>query len=259
MTVGSGMGGEKGEELPGEAGKTLDSVRAVKSRAGSARSQSWRALRLGIAKIVAPALLSVSLRVLEKTLRFEVVGGGELFDCWARGERVIIAFWHNRLVVMPMVAPGQPLCVIVSEHRDGEIALRAVRRLNIRAVRGSATRGGVKSLRQLIRAYREGSNLVIVPDGPRGPCYEVKPGIIHLARATGATIVPISWAASRSRRLRSWDRLIIPLPFSRVALVAGDFLTVPRDGDRDELEQCRKILEKRLNELNRAAENHLAS
>jgi len=257
--VAPGMGAKKGEVPQGQAGKAQDSGLAIKNRGRSARSQRWRALRLGIAKIMAPALLSVSLRALERTLRLEVVGGGELLDRWARGERVIVSFWHNRLVVMPMLAPGEPLCVMVSEHRDGEIALRAVRRLNIRAVRGSATRGGVKSLRQLIRAYHEGFNLVIVPDGPRGPCYEVKLGIIQLARATGATIVPISWASSRGTRLRSWDRLIIPLPFSRVALVVGDFLTVPRDGDRDQLEQCRKILEKRLNELNRAAENHLVS
>jgi lysophospholipid acyltransferase (LPLAT)-like uncharacterized protein len=195
--------------------------------------------------------------MLGSTLRIKVAGERELLDRWARGEQVIIAFWHNRLVVMPMLALGEPLCVMVSEHRDGEIALRAVRWLHLRAVRGSATRGGVKALLRLIRAYREGWNLVIVPDGPRGPRYKVKTGVIQLAGVTGAPVFPVSYAASPAGRLRSWDRLIIPFPFARVALVVGESLTVPRDADGAEIEECRKTLEARLNELSRGAEAQL--
>jgi hypothetical protein len=209
--------------------------------------------------VAAPPVVSATLFLLSKTLRLRIFAAEELFARWARGERVIVAFWHNRLLMMPLVASDQPICVIVSAHRDGEIAVRALRRWNIHAVRGSTTRGGARGLLQLIRAHRDGFNLAVVPDGPKGPCYAAKLGVIHLARLTGAAVFPVSYAASRAKRLRSWDRLIVPLPFARVAVVAGEPISVPRDADPERIETLRKTLETRLNDLNRLAEAHLAA
>jgi lysophospholipid acyltransferase (LPLAT)-like uncharacterized protein len=98
----------------------------------------------------------------------------------------------------------------------------------------------------------------VVPDGPRGPRYVVKPGVIHLARATGAPIVPVTYAASRMRQLHSWDRLIIPLPFCRVLYVIGEPLRVPRDADDRDLEAMRCELEGRLNTITQAADAEVA-
>jgi lysophospholipid acyltransferase (LPLAT)-like uncharacterized protein len=208
---------------------------------------------------VGPPVVSAALYLLSKTLRLRYFGAEDLFARWARGERIIAAFWHNRLLMMPLVDSGQPACVMVSAHRDGEITVRALRRWNIHAVRGSTTRGGARGLLQLIRAYREGFNLAVVPDGPKGPCYSAKPGVIQLARLTGAALFPISYAASRAKRLRSWDRLIVPLPCARVAVVVGEPIHVPRDADPEQIEAFRKMLETRLNDLNRRAEAHLAA
>ena len=103
-------------------------------------------------------------------------------------------------------------------------------------------------------AYRDGHDLAVVPDGPRGPRYVVKAGVIHLARATGAPIFPVTYAATRQRQLRSWDRLIIPLPFARVTYVAGEPLRVPRHATDAEVETLRQELETRLNRITEHAE-----
>jgi len=219
----------------------------------------WRSARLDVLTVVGPPLVSATLYLLSKTLRIRIYGAEDLFDRWARGERIIAAFWHNRLLMMPLLNPGQPACVIISAHRDGEIAVRALRRWRIHAVRGSTTRGGARGLLQLIRAHRDGFNLAVAPDGPKGPRYSVKPGVIQLARLTGAALFPISYAANRAKRLGSWDRLIVPLPFARVAVVVGDPIHVPRNIDPERIEALRKTLETRLNELNRRAEVYLAA
>ncbi|HVN84441.1 MAG TPA: lysophospholipid acyltransferase family protein [Candidatus Binatia bacterium] len=203
---------------------------------------------------VAPVLLSGALWVVAKTIRIEYRGADTLFGCWARGERVIIAFWHNRAVLMPVPYRGEKMCIMNSQHRDGEIATRALARWGIRSVRGSATRGGVGGFLQLVDAYRAGYDLAVVPDGPRGPRYVVKPGVIHLAKATGARIFPVAYDAAWKRRLRSWDRLIIPLPFSRVVFVVGEPIAVVRDSDEVALERQRAGLETALNQITAAAE-----
>jgi lysophospholipid acyltransferase (LPLAT)-like uncharacterized protein len=172
---------------------------------------------------------------------------------------VIVAFWHNRLLMMPLLAAGVPVSIMVSHHRDGEIATRALALWGIRTVRGSSTRGGVSGFLRLVEAFRRGDTLAVIPDGPRGPRYEAKPGVIRLAKATGATIFPVSCAVSRSLNLRSWDRLIIPLPFARVAFLAGEPIDVSRSAQGADLEAHRCDLANQLTELTRAAELRLAA
>ncbi len=205
---------------------------------------------------VAPRLISGALGLLAKTVRIRYVNADDLFGCWRRGEQVILAFWHNRAVMMPIPyqGSGRTLCIMNSQHRDGEIATRALVRWGIRSVRGSATRGGAGGFLQLVNAFRAGNDLAVVPDGPRGPRYVVKAGVIHLARATGAPIYPVSYAASRMRQLRSWDRLIIPLPFAEVVYVVGTPRRVPRHCSEEALEAKRLELETELAAITTAAE-----
>lgn len=206
---------------------------------------------------LAPPLIAVALRLLYATVRIEYVGGDELFGRWQRGERTIVAFWHNRIVMMPKTYTGRGVCIMNSESRDGEIATRVLSHFGIRSVRGSATRGGVTGFLQLINAYRRGSDLAVVPDGPRGPRYVAKPGVVHLGRLTGAPLYPMSYAVSRHRQLRSWDRLIIPLPFSRVVVTIGAALEIPRRADEATLEGLRVELQSRLDALTVQAEEYV--
>lgn len=219
----------------------------------------WRKPLLRFATVAAPALLSGILRLLSWTVRVSFLNPQALFGRWDGGERVIVAFWHNRLLMMPIAAAGRPICILNSQHRDGEIATRVASRWNVHAVRGSATRGAVAGFLNLVRAYRDGFSLAVVPDGPRGPSGEAKVGVVQLARVTGAPIIPVSYATDRMKRLRSWDRLMVPLPFARVVVAVGEPIEVARTADDALIETQRQVLEQRLNELGRSAEAHLAA
>jgi len=208
---------------------------------------------------IGPVLISGALWVVARTARVRFVGLEDLFERWRRGERVILAFWHNRVVMMPPQCRGRKVCILNSAHRDGELATRALARWGIRSVRGSATRGAVVGFLRLLQAYRAGFDLAIVPDGPRGPRYRVKPGVLHLAKATGAPIYPVSYAARWKKELRSWDRMIIPLPFSKVVYVGAEPLVVPRDASGEAIRELRDELEARLNRATREAEEACAA
>jgi lysophospholipid acyltransferase (LPLAT)-like uncharacterized protein len=223
------------------------------------RRRRLRGVYLRALTVIAPYLISGALRLLSKTVSIRFANAEELFACWERGEQVIVAFWHDRVVMMPVAYHGRKLCIMSSQHRDGEIATRALARWGIRSVRGSATRGGAGGFMQLVSAFRDGCDLAVVPDGPRGPRHVAKLGVIHLARATGAPIFPVSYAATRRRQLRSWDGLLIPLPFSRVVFAAGAPLAVPRYTDDDQLEAKRAVLEARLNDVTQRAEAEAAA
>ena len=133
--------------------------------------------------------------------------------------------------------------VALSWHRDAEIAAQAVRRFGVAVTRGSAARGWVGAVRGLLEANARGEDLVVVPDGPRGPRHEAKEGVVQLARATRLPVVAIGIAAAPSRRLRSWDRLQVPKPFARVALVLGAPVPVGRSGAADALAAVQRALE----------------
>jgi len=230
-------------------------VNSAEARTAPAHPRHWlRTPVLRVLTVIAPFMISTVLRLVALTIRVRYHNADDLFARWARGEQVILALWHNRVVMMPIAGRGQKVCIVNSQSRDGEIATRALARWGIRSVRGSATRGGAAGFLQLVNAYRDGYNLAIVPDGPRGPRYTAKPGVIHLARATGAPIIPVTYDATRKRQLRSWDRLIIPLPFAQVHFIAGEPLVVPRHADDDEVERLRLDLEGRLKTITATAE-----
>jgi lysophospholipid acyltransferase (LPLAT)-like uncharacterized protein len=123
--------------------------------------------------------------------------------------------------------------VLASRSRDGELVARWVARFGLTVVRGSSSRGGAEALRALAAAVRAGQDVAVVPDGPLGPRERVQAGIVVLAASTGAPIVPLAFAARPARRLASWDRFLVPLPFARAAVVFGTAATVSREVDRE--------------------------
>jgi lysophospholipid acyltransferase (LPLAT)-like uncharacterized protein len=191
-------------------------------------------------------LLALILRLLRLTTRPRALYGYHVLESWGRGEQMIIAFWHDRLVMMPFMYRGRRAVIMVSRHRDGELIARAVHRLRIDTVRGSSTRGWSGALKGMLHAYREGADLVFAPDGPRGPRHVAKSGVVQMARATGAAIVPVAAAARWCRRLASWDRLIVPLPGSVIVYAAGEPIRVPPDAGAAEIEEARAALERAL-------------
>jgi lysophospholipid acyltransferase (LPLAT)-like uncharacterized protein len=152
---------------------------------------------------------------------------------------------------MPYSYRGRRISVLVSQSKDGELIARTVARLGIDSSRGSSSRGGIAGMRSLLRKAAEGWDIAFTPDGPRGPLREVQPGVILAAAATGLPILPVAIAASRAKLLRSWDRFIVPLPFSTVHFAYGEPLVVERRGD---LEAAAAELKKRLDAAEAEAE-----
>ena len=196
------------------------------------------------------------LWLLKVTTRKCYVGVDDLFARWERGEQVILAFWHSRIVLMRFGYRGQKACIMNSIHRDGEIITRVLKRFGIAAVRGSSSRGWVSGLKGLIEAYRLGYDLIVVPDGPRGPCQQAKSGVLQLARTTGAPVYPTTYSAAWHIRIGSWDRLMIPFPFSRVVYVVGSPISVPAETTPAQLEQKRQELEERLRTVTGQADTY---
>jgi hypothetical protein len=202
-----------------------------------------------ISLLVVPWLSSLLLRAVAATLRRTGIGREHVDACLGRGERVIVAFWHGRLLMMPFAYPGQRVAILISQHRDGEFISRVARWLGFSVIRGSATRGGAIAFKQLIQALRDGRHVVITPDGPKGPRHRVKSGVIELARLTGMPILPVAFGAWPRTILKSWDRFLVPHPFGRAVYVWGEPLYVPADADKVAVEKFQSVLADRLDAL----------
>ena len=190
-------------------------------------------------------LIGAYLAFVFRTTRWKFVGEEHLTP-EVLGAPVIITFWHERLALMPMLwiswrrmpgYTGKPdaIRVLVSQHRDGQLIGAIIRRFDLDVTLGSTSRGGPAALRTLARQLREGDHVAITPDGPRGPVRQAAPGVAQLAALAGAPIVPSAAQSTRHRRLRTWDRMVMPLPFGRGVMVNGPPIRVPRAGWEDHL------------------------
>ena len=220
------------------------------------RSRKW-AQRIG-----APLTLWL-LRGLWSTYRIRVNGEAPLASLAAKHQPVVLTFWHGELIVgswyfLRMAQLGFTLTFLISPSKDGDFAVRILDRIGGQAVRGSATRSGVKALKGLYRAMtREGRSPIILPDGPRGPNRHSKKGAILLSQLAQAPIVPIAIESRPDWRLRTWDRHLVPPPFSRVAIEVGTPYIVPKGLDEQALENQRKRLDDILIETGRRARSSL--
>jgi len=196
-----------------------------------------------------PKFYFLVLRLLSLTIRKKVLFPDRPQKFWDQAQHIIIAFWHQRLLMMPFLPIRGRGGIMISQHRDGEFIARAVKLFGIDSVRGSTTRGSLSALRGMVRFYRTGANLAITPDGPQGPRHMVQPGVVELARQTGAPIFPVTYSASRKKVFGSWDNFILPLPFCRVIYLWGEPLFVPRDIDENGLEERRLLLQDRLQKI----------
>jgi lysophospholipid acyltransferase (LPLAT)-like uncharacterized protein len=187
-----------------------------------------------------PLIAWIALRfvnLLARTWSWEMVGDKHLPS--ASGP-VVYAFWHGCLypcghyLARTLGECGLPAAAFISLSRDGEITARMATGRGLRVVRGSTSKAGLEGLRRLHRAMvREGVSVLTAPDGPRGPAGSAQPGAVILAQTAGAPLVPLACAASSAWRLGSWDRLLIPKPFARVAVVVGEPARVERGCDLD--------------------------
>jgi hypothetical protein len=202
----------------------------------------------------APAVAAWGVRLLGLTLSIRR-DERAVEPLWQAGSPVIYAVWHGQILLLPLLYGRRGVCVLASRSRDGELVTRYIGRFGIEAVRGSSSRGGAGALRHLARWLEAGREVVVVPDGPRGPAEVVKPGIVGLARLSGAAIVPVAVGASSEWRLGSWDGFRIPRPFARCVARFGEPIRVPRVVDRRAEEAARGEVEAALRALSSSVDH----
>ncbi len=191
-------------------------------------------------------------RALSTTWRFELKDESGL-----RNGPFIAAIWHNRLALARPIwhwwharHPSERLAALISASRDGALLARTFSYFGVKPVRGSSSRRGAQALLELNSALRDGYDIAITPDGPRGPRYKVQSGIISLAQLSGVPILPFGVRVTRKKELQSWDAFQIPLPFAQCSAVIGRPIRIPRDASPEQREEARLLLESTMLSIN---------
>lgn len=171
--------------------------------------------------------------------------------------KYIMAIWHSRIMLFSYFFKGMNGSALVSRSDDGEIIARILQAQGHETVRGSTSKGGLRAMSKLIKDLKNKRRPgAIIPDGPRGPRFQVQPGVIMLAKKTGYPIIPASYSAKKIKVFSSWDRFVLPYPFTRCRMVFGKPIPVSPDADPVGLENCRKALENELNRITKSADRH---
>lgn len=198
---------------------------------------------------------SLYIRLIGVTTRWQVVGGDIPEKFWENNKPFIVAFWHGRLLMVPYCWDlSKTVFMLISQHRDGQIIARTVSHFGFRSAEGSSSKGGARALRQMLKVLDAGDYVGITPDGPRGPRMRASEGIVSVARLSGVPVIPLANSVARGRNLNSWDRFLLPGPFSRGAIVWGTPIEVARDADEQAQAQARLRIEDSLNALTREAD-----
>lgn len=186
------------------------------------------------------------IALLGATWRVEVVGRDHPSRLRRRRQPFVFALWHGDLVPLMWFHRGDSTSLVVSGHVDGGYLVKAARAWGYGIIQGSSTRGGQAAFRQMLRVLRDGGEIAITPDGPRGPARVVKSGVVAAAQLAGVSIIPVAVTVSSGWRLRSWDQFLIPKPFARVHIVYDDPLTLPASTRRAD---GARLLQQRLDSL----------
>jgi hypothetical protein len=189
------------------------------------------------------------IKITGKTIRFET-DGWENFEAIERsGKPPIYAFWHNRIFLATYYFRHRGIVVMSSQSYDGEYIASFIKRFGFGVLRGSSTRGGVGALVEMIRLMRQGLPMGFTMDGPKGPKYVAKTGACLLAKKTGNPIMPFMLEAEKYWSVKNWDNLQIPKPFSRARVFIAEPLFVEKDANDARIEECRVLLQAKLDEL----------
>jgi lysophospholipid acyltransferase (LPLAT)-like uncharacterized protein len=207
---------------------------------------------LFLVSIMGPLLILL----LGKTLRIKWMDEENLKDIQVKNGKVLYACWHGRMLILSYSHRRRKIQVLISQHRDGEIIARIIQRLGFGTVRGSTTHGGFKAILQMANKANQGYDIAITPDGPRGPIFKVQPGTAYIAQRGEVPIIPITNSAEKRWTLQSWDKFIIPKPFSRAVIITGKPIYVPKELAPEEIESVNLELERKLIELTEKADNY---
>jgi len=234
-------------QVPGSAAHSPSMKRLLTTTAGRSVA-SWTILNY--------------IRLVRATSSWSAAGLERVEPLIASGTPFIFAFWHGRILMTAYAWPYERarVAMLISQHRDGDLIARTVAPFDVALIRGSSAKpgrrdkGGLAALAAMARALAQGSCVGVTPDGPKGPRMRAAAGIAHLARLTGAPVVPFAYSTSFGITLKTWDRLLAPLPFGRIHFVWGAPVTVGRAEKGDRMEEARIRIEDALNAVTAEAD-----
>lgn len=223
----------------------------------------WRRIRKSdTLRNVGCWVLAQYIWIAWRTGRWEIRNAGHAERLWREGKPFIISFWHGRMLILPAMWPTtSKIQMLISMHRDGELIARAIGYFGHGTVRGSAAkpgsnkdRGGAAALRGMLKTLKANGYVGITPDGPRGPRMRATDGIVTVARVSGVPIMPCSFSAKSRVVFNTWDRFVLPLPFTRGVIVWGEPIFVARDVEGAALEAARATIEAGLTAVTNQAD-----
>lgn len=212
-------------------------------------NQSW-------AQNVVSSIAALYLRFVRFSGHWDIRGWENIQAQIDENRPVIICYWHSRLIASVFGwKSDKPLHQLSTPHRDGKIAAGTYNRLGIKTIWGSTSKGGSGAIRAMLKVLKGGGAISITPDGPRGPRQRMQMSAIHIARMSGAVLVPVSGSMTNAKMLNTWDRMLVPLPFSRGVIEIGTPVEVPRDASVEQQELIRQTMEDTLNAMSIKLDN----
>jgi len=213
-----------------------------------------RMLKSGTVHAIICWLAAVLIRLVYRCNRWQTIGGEIPQKFWAEGKPFVLCFWHGRIMLMIHSWPKNvPITMLISNHQDGRLIAKAISYFGVETVVGSTGKGGARAIRALVKTLKAGKYVGLTPDGPRGPRMRSSEGAVVIARLANVPIIPVSYAVSRGKNLRSWDRFLVAWPFGRGVFIWGEPIYV----DRDNLERTRTDVERSLNSLTKIADQRV--
>lgn len=192
------------------------------------------------------------IRALASTWRYRVIGGSRLEKLRAERTPIVFALWHGQMLPLLWQHRDQGVAVLVSEHKDGEVIARILQSMGYRLIRGSTSRGAGRALIGLVRTLKEGNDVAVTPDGPRGPRHRFAPGAAVAAHRAAAPILATVAHVDRFWQLKTWDGFMIPKPFARITIAYGEPTRVDASSPREAAEHAMR-LEALMNDVQRVA------
>jgi lysophospholipid acyltransferase (LPLAT)-like uncharacterized protein len=198
----------------------------------------------------------LTLGLWTKSARLKVLGEEEYTKLRAQRKPVILLIWHGQILIVPYYFRHRGIMPLISPSKDGEIVAQIVSKWGYKILRGSSSHSILKAWNEMKTELMGGGELIIIPDGPRGPDRKLKLGCIKLSHETGAYLIPFTFSASKKKFLKTWDRFLIFRPFSKVVGLFGMPITIDPNLKEDELERERERVEKMMVELDAQADQH---
>lgn len=197
------------------------------------------------------------LFLLCKSLRIKIIGEENLIKIQEGKKTCILVTWHGLMYFAVYYLRNRGIYGVVSPSSDGDFFAKFFSNFGWQVLRGSSRRGGISALKNSLKILRENKLLAVTPDGPIGPAFEIKEGIIYLSSRTQAPIIPVGIAFNLKKIFNTWDKAQIPYPFSKTVLIFGNEISIPENISTKQCEDYKNAIKNALEEVIKKAEDLL--